>query len=85
MCDVIDRTDRRYRDLSKIVTGITLDSEDVKTLEAYKEDLCRRHAMDGNVSHAIRNMIRNPKDYVAWLTRHDAENKKQERSAKSDA
>lgn len=70
--------------MSKIVTGIALGSEEIKTLGEYTEDLCRRHTMKNNLSHAIRHMINNPKDYVHWLTEHDRTNKKQEaRSAKS--
>ena len=72
--------------MSKVFTGISLEPEDVEILELYKQDICRRQMIDENLSHAVRYIIRNPKDFTDWLARYESTNKKQEaRSAKSDA
>ncbi len=70
---------------SKKVTGFNLGDSDKEKIEAYSKELCAGLGIENNLSHTMRHMLRNPKDYADWLARHDSTNKKQERSAKSDA
>lgn len=66
--------------MRKIVQGINLTRRDLDILTAYKKDLCGSQAIEDNLSHTVRQIIRNPQAYAHWLTEHVRKESKHSRS-----